>query len=633
MRTFTAWIPLGIGLLAGLTIGCGSDDETNSDDDGSSGDPPKPAVVIDLVVDASRDGVANAADPVDQDHQLEWSDQFGASFLVNIDDDDLDKVRDFEDDPPHINGDADLFDMARFLLAPWPEAPDGSLAVIDIVDVNGAPDGLTADNVRVWVHGLDGNWYPSFGAMGPCGDGTPCTPTPNATFQTNDLRAGLEFAIEGRRFRESDDPGTWNGELNLRLTVLGQGGQPIVSETNPTGTDQVKLRVAPWILFGNLSPFDQPGARVWSSDDSAEFVAGIKKAANTAGIEYSTYGNWGDQWTQDFFQTAYTVIPVPGGGVHGMRVANARPWGRSDSDNQLPIVWLNKNYLGPDHGTLVVYDKPHSGDSYDSHGNHDLIPPYENNGVKWPMGRIFHGSGVLPETQEFYASQSTQGPAFSVKTSWLAVGHIDEVFSYVPAATPRGWKLLVASADLMRDMLEEEQAKGNGSVLMFENKKGYIGNSLVDFERTIDQALADEDIMAWSNAAQSEIDGMLADLRAEVGLTDDEIIYIPVLFEDLGGNAKVAWNPGTVNMLVFGDYAVIPKPFGPQIGGSDIFEKDLLDRLGTPMNALGRDGQGMKVYFTDDWYTYHILLGEVHCGSNPEAPAPYSNVKWWETGR
>ena len=57
------------------------------------------------------------------------------------------------------------------------------------------------------------------------------------------------------------------------------------------------------------APFD----RVHSSDDSAKFVSGIRKATDDAGLDYDTYGNWGDQWTQDFFETAYMSMPAEGG--------------------------------------------------------------------------------------------------------------------------------------------------------------------------------------------------------------------------------------------------------------------------------------------------------------------------------
>jgi hypothetical protein len=64
-----------------------------------------------------------------------------------------------------------------------------------------------------------------------------------------------------------------------------------------------------------------------------------------------------------------------------------------------------------------------------------------------------------------------------------------------------------------------------------------------------------------------------------------------------------------------------------------MFEDDLKKRLGTAANKVGKEGNGLKVYFADDWDVYHILDGEVHCGSNPEAGAPFLDKKWWEYAR
>jgi hypothetical protein len=43
---------------------------------------------------------------------------------------------------------------------------------------------------------------------------------------------------------------------------------------------------------------------------------------------------------------------------------------------------------------------------------------------------------------------------------------------------------------------------------------------------------------------------------------------------------------------------------------------------------MGADGKGMKVNFIDNWYGYHINMGEVHCGTNPEM-APNPALKPW----
>ena len=35
------------------------------------------------------------------------------------------------------------------------------------------------------------------------------------------------------------------------------------------------------------------------------------------------------------------------------------------------------------------------------------------------------------------------------------------------------------------------------------------------------------------------------------------------------------------------------------------------------------------IRFIDDWYSYHDLLGEVHCGTNARR-SPFSQARWWE---
>jgi len=36
----------------------------------------------------------------------------------------------------------------------------------------------------------------------------------------------------------------------------------------------------------------------------------------------------------------------------------------------------------------------------------------------------------------------------------------------------------------------------------------------------------------------------------------------------------------------------------------------------------------MDITYIDDWYGYHINLGEVHCASNPENQPPPAWT-WW----
>ncbi len=630
-RALSALGLLSCSLLSGL-VACGDDGATGTTGTGK----PKLNPVIQIAVDASRDGVADPSDPLDRavTTKEKWDDTHGASYLANVDDDDQNHARDSENDV--VDGPEDAKDLAPIVIAPWPDAPDAAVGTLTL-------DDASTKVVRIFALADDGTWSNVGGAMGPCAtpiagaDDTGAALCPSyastITFTADQIRAGITLGIESRRFRVATND-AWDGFTSLSYTIADANGTAYQNADGST-SDTAVMRVAPWVLFGNLSPFDT----VWSSSSSPEFVQGLTGPLKQAGITYKKISDssYNDQWTQDFMQTAWTAIPGPGGVVQGMRVTNPRPW--SQPGNALPIKWLLKNYLGPDRGVFQIYKKDQTGSSYDSHGNHDLLPAYTNGNDKFPLGRIVHGSDILPETHAFYEAQGVQGPPVTLDTSWLFVGHIDEFLSYVPAKTPRGWKLFYASTTLAKTMLQKAQTDGFGSTLVFAGQSRYDlngGGALQPAQVTIDALLADVDVMKWSQESQAEIDMNVATLKATLGLDDSEIIPIPTLFEqDCDGNfcGKIADTPGTVNELVFGNRVIMPKPFGPVINGADLFEKDLKDRLGTALNELGSDGAGISVNFADDWYGYHILAGEVHCGSNPEAGAPFDSVKWWETGK
>ena len=623
------WPALAAAILIGTAIGvagCGADSP--------GADHARPSSPIDITADSNRDGKVDASD---NDGEDVWSLSYGAAFLPNIDDDNRDGIADADDGVVNITADddADRLDLAPLVVKAWPEAPDGTTATVTL-------DALSIKHVRVFKPVADGSYELVGGSDGPCGaggDGTCFYWNGQVRLTTQDLRAGVTLGIEGRRLvglpdSVSVDPATnntveWNGLLTLSYSIFEAGSStPMTDEQTPDGVDTVQLRVSPWLMYGNLS---ENIDTIYANTPSSVFLKGIAVATTDDGMEslfnnacvncFWRIGNWPDHWTEDWMNTGYVAMPAADGAVQGIRLTNPRPWGRGNFDSDLPVNWIMKNHVEPDRGAFVVYKRPHTGDSYDSHGNHDLIPAYSHNGANYPYGRIIYGSGILPETKAFYEKQLVQAPALTVKTSWLVVGHVDEVFSYVPANTARGWKLLVGSPSLARTMLTQWKNDGHGGKFMFSDKRW---TDQTEAKITIDQVLADTDLMAWSQQGQAEIDGMVAVMKTELGLADDEIVEIPYLFERDHG-ALVAYNPGTVNSLVFNGRMVIPDPFGPTIDNEDGFKKDLMVRLGTDANQLGADGTGMKVYFADDWDLYHRLLGEVHCGTNQEAPP----AKWW----
>jgi protein-arginine deiminase len=128
-------------------------------------------------------------------------------------------------------------------------------------------------------------------------------------------------------------------------------------------------------------------------------------------------------------------------------------------------------------------------------------------------------------------------------------------------------------------------------------------------------------LKTFNDAAQSTIDTERAKLESAIGVTAADIIDVPIIYlpNDVSLAQADALTGGMVNMLVANKHCLIPKPFGPVVGGKDLFEEDLKTRL-APL--------GLTLDFIDNWFEYHVSLGEVHCGTNTlRAP---TQAKWWE---
>jgi len=634
-----------VAAILALAAGCGGDENSS----GSGGDGAGPPVVtedINIIADTNRDGVV---DELDNDGEELWTVEKGAIFLPNLDDDNLDGVRDR--DTLENDGEADTQDFALVQIGAFPSAPDGAVGRITV-------DPWAMPHVKIHKYTEGVGWQIAGGSQGACGarGDMSCEYAVNVIELTAaEVQQGVTLGVEGKTLTglpnaSSPDPSgpivAWSGLLQLDYSVFesASAAGPITTSDQPDGVDSVQMRVSTWQMFHNLTPqINTMMTYSQNAQDSIVFQEGVDAAvADKGDTTYYKVTDYRDQWNEDWMISGWVSMPKPDGQVQGMALAYPRPF-EQEQTGKIPLDWLaSPSWAGVDFGYFVTYDltvpEPNThyqGDSYDSGGNQDALPPYENpaNGQSYPVGRIIHGSGVIQATQDFYAAQLPMAPPVVVDTSWLIVGHVDEAFSYMPAGTERGWKLLVGSPDLAVQMLTDWQSQGHGAEVMFEGKcwsptsqpssASCSGPAAI----SIDDALADTDLMAWSQEGQAKIDAMEAVVVDEVGLTPDEIVYIPFLIEQDYG-AKVAYNPGTVNSFVWDDYVIMPDPWGPKINGVDGFKQDLMDRIGTSAEQLGSTGEGMHVFFADNWDLYHRLLGEVHCGTNFWGPSA-SSEQWW----
>ncbi|NXD88385.1 PADI1 deiminase, partial [Halcyon senegalensis] len=273
--------------------------------------------------------------------------------------------------------------------------------------------------------------------------------------------------------------------------------------------------------------------------------------------------------------------------------------------------------LGPDFG-YVARKAPEGVSSLDSFGNLEVSPPVTAQGKEYPLGRILIGSSfprfggrrMAKAVKDFLLAQRVQAPV-ELFSDWLLVGHVDEFLSFVPAPDRKGFRLLLASPSACYQLLKEKQEEGFGEAAMFEGLEK-------EPKPTINKILANKCLWKFNNYVQSCINWNRDILKRALGLAEKDIIDIPQLFHGDVPEGAEAFFPNMVNMLVLGKHLGIPKPFGPPVGGQCCLE----ERVRALLEPLG-----LTCTFIDDFFSYHILAGEVHCGTNVRRK-PFA-FKWW----
>ena len=608
-RPSPRWTPLA--LLAFALARCGGSEDATPNpgtarDAGADAPAASALPALRLVVDGDRNG---ALDDTAAEYALRgrFSTTSGAMLLANVDDDDSDHTVDATD--TRVNGEADEADLARIRIPAWSAAPMGAAATLSV-------DGESASRVRLFRH---------TGSTWTAVEGT-------AQLDTAALREGAEFGIEAKDFPAA----SWDGTVTLTLAATNAGAI--------TG-DVAVMRTAPWMIFNSLdTTLRIYGPQAANYPPAVAFAGDLEFYAEQDGMPVTMIDTEDraylpnpdeegpDVWMQDIMELGWTGIPGPGG-MHAMPVVLRTPNGTR------PVAtYTQREMLGPDFG-YVWKRATNSANgtrwdvSLDSFGNLELIPPHRTATRDYPLGRILrgevearHGDVAL---KSFLEAQSVQGPPLYVDTSWLYVGHVDEYVSFIPADTPRGWKLLLASPRLARAQLTAfaSQRPSNRSAMMFAGRYFYyetgpmIGRPY-PAQRTVGAILGDEELMAFNQMVQGHLDTLRETLQTETGLTDDEIVEVPFLMSPHENQRAAAYQPGTVNLLFYGRTAIVARPYGPSDGVNDIVETDMNERL-APF--------GITVRFAEQWDLLHAADGEVHCGTN--ALRAFPERRWWEVAR
>lgn len=369
------------------------------------------------------------------------------------------------------------------------------------------------------------------------------------------------------------------------------------------GSERFEAEVSPVLLASSLDPPER--LLVVRNERSANFASKLAQLTNVPVDEIPIASISTDFWIQDAIEFGLSATPGEDGLIdqavapicglrsrHDMGLdcraldAAARAYGAGYSGATIPIT----------------VGKPLPKRRWiDWFGNLEVTPPVFGH----PHGRILMGYQrelrMHPQIRAFFRDQNYQWPPLELDVSWLTIGHVDETINFVPAPGSPGFRVLLPSPALAKDLLTKEIQAGNGDLpawVVFDGKKREI--TLNELEKRINNS--DDTAL---------IEKMIAKTRAlissELGINNEDFIFLPCLFDN--GESVT---PNLVNSLVIGNNIVFPEP------GIPFFEKytrEILDKI------------GVKLDFIDNFDPYHINSGEVHCGTN--AVRRLRNPEWW----
>lgn len=647
-------------------------------------EPVSTSAFVNLMADVNRDGYVDASDN-------EQAEEVSAGLIVlpNLDDDaqrcdqyitlvdgivleteDFIQCNDAQDDV--ANGPEDIADLSLVQLQINGQFSANASLTLTIVDAQNQP----LDAPFHLMIKQDDQFY-DYSNQRP-------------TFA--ELSAGAELAIEARDIIR--DP-QWDGSAQL-VAQLNDGEislsdsiplklAPLISQ-HELGTARTII-TSPSGYDDQLDTSDPELAQYSFAQVAARFIDDLGAASAGKIEQLQTLDDvQGDIWAQDYFEQAFVSKPSPGGAQQlriMLRSANSS-YGLPDfsvlpqfenmsreeiyaqlntlSDAQYFALVdransqgganfrnagaaLYSELRGPDIGVVQMqktYIATQAGvnDSFNSTGNFTAAPPSGLNDGLYPLGRMIYGSTPNPRFVSLLEAQGLASPV-QLNTRWLYVGHVDEFMTFLPSTVnPRGWVLAVADPQAALDVLiEAAQASVNtvfddAQSLLINNNGGFgqSSASLYSHQRSIDDVLNDDRVIAANQLAITSIEEDLVRLKQELGLTDSDIIRLPVMYTiddtlgvssfdlSVGNFAVSALFPNAVNGVYLGDYEFIsPKQYGPIVNGEDLLQNAVEQKLSE---------HGLSVSWVDDFNYAHLGLGNVHCVTNTLRDTDDVN-QWW----
>jgi protein-arginine deiminase len=547
-----------------------------------------------------------------------------------------------------------------------------------------------------------------------------------ATLDAANINPNLVLPLEMIRFAGEDFE---SGTVKITLSVI----QPeYAGPDTPSYTFTEQVVAARWIANHHLHQVTK--LLVVSDDDNVDFIEELKTAvANEPKlpsdksyqimesdqkqvlIPYLDTNKWAleepsddartatDQWMRDTIFSGYSSWPGTAGDVKTQTT-----FIKMHRERYLQN-WVFRDLLSKDFA--VYYPAAGSGDavnSANSGGNFEVTPPIKKSGGKtYPLGRIYYGHSakdrlganstlrksrhkIDESTRSFIMAQKLQSP-IELDTDWLAVGHVDEMMTFLPnpgGGNNKKWKLLVASPkkayDLMTDKRAENVIFGGAKVLQRPkwdtdhfnytalklhktvvscSINDLLGNGNAPLPAPNGYAYTYDLLKGWNvGGVEKAIGDNIDILKDEFDLEDDDIVRVPVIFYPSdhvsGGHAYVLPSTDKVdntksrrngfnifpgrgegfkcgaltadmpNMFVGNTQLYIPKPYGPWIDtGDEGTSFDLFEKY--LKDEIAKFNGALTCNFIDDWNDYHACEGEIHCGTNEIRKPSQTDEKWW----
>jgi protein-arginine deiminase len=394
------------------------------------------------------------------------------------------------------------------------------------------------------------------------------------------------------------DRPAWPREFTARISTKAQGGQQV----------RVPFRVAPFIIPSALERVEE--LLIVSLPITAESVQAVKGFAATTGLKVIDLemDEPCDQWIQDAFEPGLFTYPTSLGPEQARASLNGlRKEARASAARLDDHVGRRLRR----HGVVtVVPGAPRKNTRWiDWYGNLEATPPHtDRQGRRFPYGRIIAGKqrelAMHPGVMRFLEAQAVQWPPIVVDTSWLAIGHVDEVVNFVPANGKAGFKVLLPSPKAAREMVEVLVERGLEEVPVFTGTENQM--ALGRLQMTIAGT-------SENHAIDDAVSRVREQLKKDLNLLDSDFVMLPALFQR--GMAVI---PNAVNSMVVNGQLLVPRPHGPRHEDKDAFEEAIRAALA---------GCDVRVVFIESWNAYHTSGGEIHCGTN--AFRRLREPAWW----